>query len=78
MHKARRNLSEVPFGFHDGGRAMRRYWRKRWLVLAVMTVGTAMQLSTCRQEVALFGLRTAFTSVTLPVNTFIRQALLGL
>ncbi|HVP09936.1 MAG TPA: hypothetical protein VMV94_01980 [Phycisphaerae bacterium] len=57
---------------------MRRYWRKRWLVLAVMTVGTALQLSTCREETALFGLRTAFTSVTLPINVLIRQTLLAL
>jgi hypothetical protein len=56
---------------------MRRYWRQRWLVLAIMTVGTAMQLSTCREETALFGLRTAFTSVTLPINVAIQQFLLG-
>jgi hypothetical protein len=52
--------------------------RKRWLLFIAMTVGTAMQLSTCREETALFGLRTAFTSVTLPINTAIRQILLGL
>lgn len=52
--------------------------RKRWLVFIAMIAGTAMQVSTCREEAALFGLRTAFTSVTLPINTAIRQALLGL
>lgn len=57
---------------------MRLLRRRRWLVLVAMTVGTAMQLSTCREEAALFGMRTAFTSFTLPINTAIRQALLGL
>lgn len=57
---------------------MRLLRRRRWLLLVAMTVGTAMQLSTCREEAALFGMRTAFTSVTLPINTAIRQALLGL
>ena len=57
---------------------MRRYWRLRWVVLAAMTVGTAMQLSTCREETALYGLRTAFTSVMLPINSLIYQILQGL
>ncbi len=57
---------------------MRLLRRRRWLVLVAMTVGTAMQLSTCREELALFGLRTAFTSVTLPINAAIQQILLGL
>jgi len=57
---------------------MRLLRRKRWLLLAAMTVGTAMQLSTCREEAALFGLRTAFTSVMLPINAAIQQILLGL
>lgn len=40
-------------------------------------MGTVTQLSTCREQSALFGLRTAFTSFTLPVNTFLRQFFLG-
>ncbi len=56
---------------------MRGDWRRRWLVLAAMTIGTAMQLSACREELALFGLRTAFTSVTLPLNQAIQAFLLG-
>jgi hypothetical protein len=56
---------------------MKAYWRRRWLLLAAMTIGTAMQLSTCREDLALFGLRTAFTSVTLPINVAVRQVLLG-
>lgn len=51
--------------------------RYRWVFLAVMCMGTVAQISTCREESALFGLRTAFTSVTLPINTLIRQILLG-
>jgi hypothetical protein len=56
---------------------MMRQRRKRWLVFIAMMAGTAMQVSACREEAALFGLRTAFTSVTLPINTVIRQLLLG-
>lgn len=52
--------------------------RLRWALFAAMTMGTAFQLSTCREEAALFGLRTAFSSVTLPINTFIQQFLFGL
>lgn len=52
-------------------------YRRRWLWLAVMTVGTAMQLSACSDELALFTLQTAFTSVTLPINALIRQLILG-
>ncbi|MFH1417388.1 MAG: hypothetical protein ABII12_03770 [Planctomycetota bacterium] len=57
---------------------MTRFWRRRWVLLAAMTVGTAMQLSACREEASLFALRTAFTSVTLPINTAISQILLGI
>lgn len=45
--------------------------------MAAMTLGTAFQLSTCREDAALFGLRWAFSSITLPLNVFIRDLLLG-
>lgn len=46
-------------------------------MLAALCLGSVAQLSTCRSEAALFGLRTAFSSITLPVNTIIRQFFLG-
>lgn len=48
------------------------------MMLAVMTMGTALQLSTCREETALFGLRTAFSSITLPLNQLLRNLLFGI
>lgn len=57
---------------------MMRLRRQKWIMLATMTIGTALQLSACQEETALLGLRTAFSSVTLPINTFIRQFFLGL
>jgi hypothetical protein len=47
------------------------------MTLAALTMGTTLQLSTCQEEAALLGIRTAFTSFTLPLNLFIRQFLLG-
>jgi hypothetical protein len=52
--------------------------RYRWLTLAGLCVGTMFQFSNCREDVALLGLRTAFSSITLPINTLIRQFFLGL
>jgi len=46
-------------------------------MLAVICLGTTAQLSTCREDAALFGVRTAFSSVTLPINTAIRQFFFG-
>ncbi|MFQ5429157.1 MAG: hypothetical protein ACE5E1_02505 [Phycisphaerae bacterium] len=57
---------------------MSAYRRRKWMMLAVMTMGTALQLSTCREETALFGLRTAFSSITLPLNQLLRNLLFGI
>ena len=57
---------------------MRRYRRRKWMLLAAMTLGTAFQLTACREDAALFGLRVGFSSVTLPINQFLRSILLGL
>jgi len=51
---------------------------QKWVVFLALSAGTTFQLSTCREESALFGLRWAVTSVTLPINTFIRQIFLNL
>ncbi len=56
---------------------MKWHRRRRWMTLAALTMGTTLQLSTCQEEAALLGIRTAFTSFTLPLNLFIRQFLLG-
>ncbi|HWL94511.1 MAG TPA: hypothetical protein VNT79_13380 [Phycisphaerae bacterium] len=57
---------------------LRRLRVQKWMGFAAMSAGTAFQVSACREEAALFGLRTAFTAITLPINTFIRDLLLGL
>ena len=57
---------------------MKRIRRTKWIMFAAMTVGSAMQLATCREETALLGLRTAISSITLPINTLIRQFFVGL
>lgn len=54
------------------------YRKRRWIAFAALTVGTATQVSACQQEAALLGLRTAFTSLTLPINTLIQQFIYGL
>lgn len=46
-------------------------------MLAALCLGTTTQLSTCREDAALLGVRTAFSSVTLPINTAIRQFFFG-
>jgi hypothetical protein len=56
---------------------MKQIRRSKWIMFATMTVGSALQLSTCREETALFGLRTAISSITLPINTLIRQFFIG-
>lgn len=55
---------------------MKKYVRHRkWITLATLTAGTVLQLSTCQNDAALFGLRVAFTSITLPINVFLRDVL---
>ncbi len=55
-----------------------KLYKRRWLLMAALTMGTALQVSACREEFAFFGLRTAFTSITLPINQLIQQLLLGI
>ena len=57
---------------------MEAYRQRKWIVLAVMTCGTTFQLSTCREDLALFGVRTLFTSFTLPLNQLLRDILLSI
>jgi len=57
---------------------MRRHRQRKWLLLATMTLGTAFQLTACREDVALFGLRVGFSSITLPINQLLRSILLNL
>ena len=55
---------------------MKGYIRNRkWIALATISMGSAMQLASCQDDAALFGLRWAFSSVTLPINIFIRDIL---
>lgn len=48
------------------------------MAFAAMTLGTTFQVSACREEFGLFGLRWAFSTFTLPINVFIRDLLLGI
>lgn len=54
------------------------YRRQKWILMATLTMGTLMQWSTCRENTALFGLRWAFSSVTLPINTFLRNLIFAI
>ena len=47
--------------------------RQKWIFMATLTMGKLMQWSTCRETTALFGLRWAYSSVTLPINEFLRN-----
>ncbi len=49
-----------------------RYHRK-WAMMAALTIGTAWQLAACREDLAMFGLRTLFSSITVPINQLIQQ-----
>ena len=49
------------------------YRRQKWIFMATLTMGTLMQWSVCRENTALFGLRWAFSSVTLPFNELLRS-----
>lgn len=51
--------------------------RRKVIMLATLTMGTVAQVSTCQQELALLGLRTAFTAFFLPLNQFLRDVLLA-
>lgn len=44
---------------------------RKWLALATLTCGTTLQLSACRDELGLFGVRTAFSTIFLPINNLI-------
>lgn len=51
------------------------YRNRRWIMLAALSCGTTLQLSSCRSELGLFGLRWLFTSFTLPINQFIQDVI---
>jgi len=53
------------------------WYRRKWILVAGLTIGTALQVSACQENLALFGLRTLFSSVTLPIDVLIRQLLLA-
>jgi putative Mn2+ efflux pump MntP len=50
-----------------------RYHKRKWMMLAALAVGTAFQVTACGDQLAMLPLRIAFSSVTLPINTLIRQ-----
>ncbi len=54
---------------------IKAYRRRKWLLLAATAMGTTFQLTACREDAALFGLRTLFSTFTLPVNTFLQDLL---
>ena len=54
------------------------YRRQKWIFMATLTTGTLLQWSVCRENTALFGLRWAFSSVTLPINEFLRSLIFAI
>jgi|GEM_PF-6185875 hypothetical protein len=44
---------------------------RKWSLVAAAVIGTTFQPAACRQEAGLFGVRTAFSSVFLPINNAI-------
>lgn len=50
---------------------IRLFAKRQRIIMATLMVGTAFQLTTCREQASLFALRTAFTSFTLPINQFL-------
>jgi hypothetical protein len=52
---------------------MKWYVRRKWLMLAALTMGTTLQITACRDELALFPLRTLFSAFTVPINQYIVQ-----
>jgi hypothetical protein len=57
---------------------MKWYLRRKWMMLAALTMGTALQITACRDEAAMFGLRTFFSAFTVPINTYISQFIFSL
>lgn len=56
---------------------MSAWHRRKWAMMAVLTMGTAWQLAACREDAALFGLRALFSSITVPINQLIQQIILS-
>ena len=52
--------------------------RRKWLILAATAMGTTFQMTACREDAALFGLRTIMASFSLPVNQFLQDLLFSL
>ena len=50
---------------------IRFYAQRRRLILAALTVGTVCQISACQEQTSLFLLRSAFSSISLPINQFL-------
>ncbi|MCK6456812.1 MAG: hypothetical protein L6Q92_09815 [Phycisphaerae bacterium] len=50
---------------------MRLISARKWMMLAAMLSGTAFQLSNCRTEAGFFAVRTAFSTIFLPINELI-------
>ncbi|MFO0973020.1 MAG: hypothetical protein U1A27_06225 [Phycisphaerae bacterium] len=44
---------------------------RKWATLAAVVCGTTLQLTNCRDEFGLFGVRTLYSSIFLPVNNLI-------
>ncbi|HUN81078.1 MAG TPA: hypothetical protein VMV81_06155 [Phycisphaerae bacterium] len=56
---------------------MLRVYRKKWAILAILSFGTVFQIANCGTELSLLGLRTAFSSFTLPIDILIRNLILA-
>lgn len=54
---------------------MKAHWRRKWLLLAATVMGATFQLTACREDAAMFGLRTFMSSFSLPINTFLQDLL---
>ncbi len=50
---------------------MRLLTARKWMTLAALACGTSFQLTACRDEAALFGVRTLFSTLFVPVNQLI-------
>jgi hypothetical protein len=55
-----------------------KWYRRKWMFAAALTMGSVMQLTTCQQEAGLFGLRWLFSSFTLPIDIYLRDFIIGL
>lgn len=44
---------------------------RKWMTLAAVLTGSMMQITNCRNEAGLFVVRSAFSSVFLPLNQLI-------